>query len=63
MIVTIFLILAWKSHNLSRDHKPSDTDESIRIISRNGRIEAYRGKILLYLKTNMMILSVLLEFG
>jgi len=33
---------SWKSHNLSRDHKPSDKDESKRIISRKGRIEAYR---------------------
>jgi hypothetical protein len=37
--------LAWQSHNLSRDHKPSEKDESARIISRNGRIEAYRGSI------------------
>jgi len=32
----------WVSHDLSRDHKPSDKDESERIIKRRGRIEPFR---------------------
>ena len=32
----------WTSHNLSRDHKPSEKDEAQRIKRRGGRIEAYR---------------------
>jgi serine/threonine protein phosphatase PrpC len=32
----------WVSHNLSRDHKPCDKDESIRIKKRGGRIEPIR---------------------
>lgn len=32
----------WYSHSLSRDHKPNDPDESKRIISSGGKIEAYK---------------------
>ncbi|MCQ2817117.1 MAG: protein phosphatase 2C domain-containing protein [archaeon] len=32
----------WEAIELSRDHKPNDPDESKRIISRGGRIEAYK---------------------
>lgn len=35
--------LAWVSHDLSRDHKPSEKDEAERIIKRRGRIEPFRG--------------------
>lgn len=34
--------LGWMSHDLSRDHKPSDEDEAERIIRRRGRIEPFR---------------------
>jgi serine/threonine protein phosphatase PrpC len=34
---------AWVSHDLSRDHKPSEKDEAERIIKRRGRIEPFRG--------------------
>jgi hypothetical protein len=34
--------VAWKSQNLSRDHKPNDTDEKQRIINRNGRVEPFK---------------------
>lgn len=34
--------LDWVNHDLSRDHKPSDKDESNRIINRNGRVEPFR---------------------
>lgn len=37
--------IAWTNHDLSRDHKPSDKDESERIIKRKGRIEPFRGLI------------------
>jgi serine/threonine protein phosphatase PrpC len=37
-----FIIKGWLSHDLSRDHKPSDKDESERIIKRRGRIEPFR---------------------
>ena len=33
---------AWKSIDLSRDHKPSDEDEAERITKKNGRIEAFK---------------------
>jgi len=33
---------AWASHDLSRDHKPSEKDEAERIIKRRGRIEPFR---------------------
>lgn len=36
------LILVWSAHNVSRDHKPSDKDESIRITRKGGRIEPYK---------------------
>ena len=32
----------WLSKNLSRDHKPSDPDETNRIIKKGGRVESYR---------------------
>ena len=35
--------VAWVSHDLSRDHKPSEKDEAERIIKRRGRIEPFRG--------------------
>ncbi len=41
--------LVWTSVDLSRDHKPSEKDESARIKRRGGRIEPYKGK--LYLKS------------
>ena len=31
----------WKSHDISRDHKPNDKDEMERILSSGGRIEPY----------------------
>ena len=34
----------WISENLSRDHKPSESDEKNRIINNGGRVEAYRDK-------------------
>jgi serine/threonine protein phosphatase PrpC len=34
--------LGWKSHDLSRDHKPSEQDEKERILKKNGRIEPFR---------------------
>jgi hypothetical protein len=39
---------AWVSHDLSRDHKPSEKDEAERIIKRRGRIEPFRGIYLYY---------------
>lgn len=36
------LNIDWKSHNLTRDHKPNEKDESLRIKRSNGRIEAFR---------------------
>ena len=41
----ISFYIAWVSHDLSRDHKPSDKDEAERIIRRRGRIEPFRGLI------------------
>lgn len=31
----------WMSIALSRDHKPDDRDESIRILKQGGRVQAY----------------------
>jgi hypothetical protein len=31
----------WMSIALSRDHKPDDKDESLRILAAGGRVEAY----------------------
>ena len=42
MEVKILSNLGWVSHNLSRDHKPSDKDEMQRIISRKGRVEPFK---------------------
>jgi len=39
------LCLVWTSVDLSRDHKPSEKDESARIKRRGGRIEPYKGKL------------------
>lgn len=36
------LTIEWISHDLSRDHKPCDKDESIRIKKRGGRIQPFR---------------------
>ena len=35
----------WKSLWLSKDQKPERFDESLRILSHNGRVEAYKGKL------------------
>jgi len=32
----------WASHNLSRDHKPIEPDEKIRILSKGGRVQQYK---------------------
>ncbi len=42
MDVNINIILAWISHNLSRDHKPSEKDEALRIKKRGGRIQPFK---------------------
>jgi serine/threonine protein phosphatase PrpC len=36
------IYIVWTSHNLSRDHKPSEKDEAARVKRRGGRIEPYR---------------------
>ena len=41
-IINNYIFKAWVSKDLSRDHKPSDKDESIRINMKGGRIEPYR---------------------
>jgi len=35
--------LDWINLDLSRDHKPSEKDESERILKSGGRIEPYKG--------------------
>lgn len=40
--ILIKLNIEWISHNLSRDHKPDEKDESARIKKNGGRIEPFR---------------------
>lgn len=44
--------LVWTSHNLTRDHKPTEKDEAARIKRRGGRIEPYKGNFYYYFRIN-----------